>query len=80
LRAILDDQEHKIKNLRRCLQEKRRKEVRRVFSRKQAVIDIERQSSGSAVDDESAREVFRREFAMPSQQVLLVETFSLGPR
>lgn len=37
LRKMLEDQEQKVRNLRRSLQEKRRKEVRRDFSRKQAV-------------------------------------------
>jgi hypothetical protein len=77
LREMLEDQERKVRNLRRSLQEKPRKEVRRNVSRKQAVVDIQRQLSGRAVDDESAREVLRQEFSMPPQQILAVEAFSL---
>jgi hypothetical protein len=79
LRETLQDQERKVRNLRRSLQEKRRKEVRRDFSRKQAVIDIQRQLTGRAVDNESAREVLRQEFTMPQQQILAVEAFLTWP-
>lgn len=79
LRAMLEDQKRKVHNLRRRLQEKRRKEIRRDFSRKQAVVDIERQLTGGAVSDEPAREVLRKEFAMPPEQILLVETFFTWP-
>ncbi|KAH8431665.1 DUF3435 domain-containing protein [Aspergillus melleus] len=79
LRAMLEDQKRKVHNLRRRLQEKRRKEIRRDFSRKQAVIDIERQLTGGAVSDEPARQVLRKEFAMPPEQILLVETFFTWP-
>ncbi|CAL5868085.1 uncharacterized protein PFLUO_LOCUS2308 [Penicillium psychrofluorescens] len=75
LRAMLEDQKRQVHNLRRRLQDKRRKETRRDFSRKQAVIDIERQLTGEAVSDEPAREVLRKEFEMPSEQILLEETF-----
>jgi hypothetical protein len=79
LREKLQDQERKVRNLRRSLQEKRRKEVRRDFSRKQAVIDIQRQLTGRAVDNESAREVLRQDFTMPQQQILAVEAFLTWP-
>lgn len=79
LRAMLEDQKRQVHNLRRRLQDKRRKEIRRDFSRKQAVIDIERQLTGGAVSDEPAREVLRKEFAMPSEQILLVETLFTWP-
>ncbi|KAI2825390.1 hypothetical protein CBS147321_1038 [Aspergillus niger] len=79
LRAMLEDQKRQVHNLRRRLQDKRRKEIRRDFSRKQAVIDIERQLTGGAVSDDPAREVLRKEFAMPSEQILLVETFFTWP-
>lgn len=79
LRAMLEDQKRQVHNLRRRLQDKRRKETRRDFSRKQAVIDIERQLTGGAVSDEPAREVLRKEFEMPSEQILLVETFFTWP-
>ena len=77
--AMLQDQKRHVHNLRRRLQEKRRKELRRDFSRKQAVIDIERQLTGGAVSDEPAREVLRKEFAMPPEQILLVEMFFTWP-
>ncbi|KAG0157513.1 hypothetical protein PDIDSM_4698 [Penicillium digitatum] len=79
LRAMLEDQRRQVHNLRRRLQDKRRKAKRRDFSRKQAVIDIERQLTGGAVSDEPAREVLRKEFEMPSEQILLVETFFTWP-
>ncbi|KAJ6096881.1 hypothetical protein N7486_007627 [Penicillium sp. IBT 16267x] len=79
LRAMLEEQKRQVHNLRRRLQDKRRKETRRDFSRKQAVIDIERQLIGGAVSDEPAREVLRKEFEMPSEQILLVETFFTWP-
>ncbi|KAJ5414115.1 Zinc finger C2H2 [Penicillium cosmopolitanum] len=53
---MLEDQKRQVHNLRRHLQDKRRKEIRRDFSRKQAVIEIERQLTGGAVSDEPARE------------------------
>lgn len=79
LQDMLDDQERKVSDLRRRLQDKRRKEARREFIRKQAVIDIERQLTGGAVSDEPAREVLRKEFIMPPEQILLVETFFTWP-
>lgn len=78
-RAMLEDQERKVNNLRRRLQDRRRKKVRREFSWKQAVIDIERQLTGGAVSDNPAREVLRKDFAMPPEQILLVETFFTWP-
>ena len=79
LRVMVEDQERKVKNLRRRLQDRRRKEVRCEFSWKQAVIDIERQLTGGAVSDETAREVLRKEFTMPPEQILLMETFFIWP-
>ncbi|GLA26497.1 hypothetical protein AnigIFM63326_003657 [Aspergillus niger] len=55
LDTLLEGQKRKVHNLRRSLQEKQRKEIRRDFSRKQAVIDIQRQLSGGAFNDEPAR-------------------------
>lgn len=72
---MLEDQKRQVHNLRRRLQDKLRKEIRRDFSQKQAVIDIERQLTGGAVSNEPAREVLHKEFAMPSEQISLVETF-----
>ena len=79
LQVMLEDQECKVSNLRRRLQDRRRKEARREFSRKQAVIDIERQLTGGAVSDQPAREVLRKEFTMPPEQILLVEMFFTWP-
>ncbi|KAH1515597.1 hypothetical protein KXX29_009720 [Aspergillus fumigatus] len=79
LRALLKEQERNVDNTRRRLREKLRKEIRQGFSRKQAVIDIERQLTGGAVNDEPAREVLRKEFAMPPEQILVVETFFTWP-
>lgn len=48
--------------------------------RKYAVnIDIERQLTGGAVSDEPACEVLRKEFTMPPEQILLVETCFTWP-
>ncbi|KAH1415219.1 hypothetical protein KXX64_006687 [Aspergillus fumigatus] len=79
LRALLEQQERSVHNTRRRLQERRRKEIRQEFSRKQAVIDIERQLTGGAVNDEPAREVLRQDFAMPPEHILLVESFFTWP-
>ncbi|KAL4935325.1 hypothetical protein BDV06DRAFT_228932 [Aspergillus oleicola] len=79
LLVLLNDQERKVRNLRRSLQEKRQKDIRQDFSRKQAVLDIERQLAGSAVNNEVAREVLQKDFAMPPQQILLVENFFTWP-
>ena len=76
---MLDDQECKVSNLHHRLQDRQRKEARREFSRKQAVIDIERQLTGGAVSDQPAREVLRKEFTMPPEQILLVEMFFTWP-
>jgi hypothetical protein len=64
---MLEDQKRQVHNLRRRLQDKRRKELRRDFRGKQAVIDIERQLTGGAVSDKPTREVLRKEFAMLSE-------------
>ena len=79
LQDMLDDQEHKVSNLCCRLQDRRRKEARREFSWKQAVIDIERQLTGGTVSDQPAREVLRKQFTMPPEQILLVETFFTWP-
>jgi hypothetical protein len=79
LQALLEQQRRNVNNTRRRLQERRRKEMRQEFSRKQAVIDIERQLTGAAVNDELAREVLQKEFDMPPAHILLVETFFTWP-
>ncbi|KAE8311026.1 hypothetical protein BDV41DRAFT_566150 [Aspergillus transmontanensis] len=79
LRDLLEQQERSFKNTRRRLRKKRLKEIRRDFSRKQAVIDIKRQLTGGAVNDEPAWEVLRKDFAMPPEQIFLVEMFFTWP-
>jgi hypothetical protein len=75
LRALLKQQERNVDNTHRRLREKQRKQIRQGFSQKQAVINIERQLTGGAVNDEPAREVLQKEFAMPPEQILVMETF-----
>ncbi|KAK6810748.1 hypothetical protein RU639_013608 [Aspergillus parasiticus] len=79
LRDLLEQQERSFENTRRRLREKQPKEIRRDISRKQAVIDIKRQLTGGAVNDEPAREVLHKDFAMPPEQIFLVETFFTWP-
>ena len=79
LQDMLDDQECKVSNLRCCLQDKQWKEACCEFSQKQAVIDIERQLTGSTVSDEPVCEVLQKEFMMPPEQILLVEMFFTWP-
>ena len=55
--------------LERTLRDKTRKE----FDRKQAVIDIERQLSRSAIDDEVAKELLRTKDHMLPEQIYLLE-------
>ncbi|KAJ5819391.1 hypothetical protein N7474_004982 [Penicillium riverlandense] len=56
-----------------------RKETRMEFDRKQAVRDIERQLSGTAVDDEEAKEVLRKEDQMLPEQIFLLEKLFTWP-
>ncbi|KAJ5701393.1 Zinc finger C2H2 [Penicillium malachiteum] len=72
LRTMLEDQKRQVHNLRQRLQDKHRKETRRDFSQKQAL-------TGGAVSDKPVCEVLRKEFEMPSEQILLVETFFTWP-
>ncbi|KAK9550408.1 hypothetical protein V6Z79_008273 [Aspergillus fumigatus] len=76
---LLRERQQDVTNTRRRLQYKRRKEVRQEFSRKQAVIDIERQLSGSAVHDEDDREFSQAEYEMPPAQIRLVEKLLVVP-
>ena len=46
LQAMVEDQEHKVKNLHHCLQDRQWTEVHCKFSWKQVVINIERQLAG----------------------------------
>lgn len=61
--------------LARALRAKTRKE----FDRKQAVIDIERQLSGTAINDEEAKEVLETEDQMPPEQIYLIEKLFTWP-
>lgn len=56
-----------------------KKKTRKEFDRKQAVIDIERQLSGSAVDDEEAKEVLRTQEQMLPEQINLIQKLFTWP-
>ncbi|KAJ5611981.1 hypothetical protein N7510_005175 [Penicillium lagena] len=56
-----------------------RDKIRKEFDRKQAIIDIERQLSGSAVDDEVAKELLRTEDHMLPEQIYLLEKLLTWP-
>ena len=79
LQDMLDNQEYKVSNLHCCLQDRQWKEAQHEFSWKQAVIDIERQLTGSAISDQPAHKVLWKEFTMPPEQILLVEMFFTWP-
>jgi hypothetical protein len=55
------------------LYEALRKKTREEFNRKQAVINIERQLSGTALNDEEAKEVLRTKDEMPPERIHLIE-------
>ena len=76
---MLDNQEHKVSNLCYYLQDRQQKEAQCEFSWKQAVINIERQLTGGTVSDQPACKVLQKEFTMPPEQILLVETFFTWP-
>ncbi|KAH1396271.1 hypothetical protein KXV70_001089 [Aspergillus fumigatus] len=61
------------------LYEALRKRTREEFDRKQAVIDIERQLSGTALNDEEAKEVLRTEDEMPPERIHLIEKLFSWP-
>ncbi|KAL1873654.1 hypothetical protein Plec18167_006171 [Paecilomyces lecythidis] len=56
-----------------------RKQVRSEFDRKQAVLDIERQLSGAAINDREAKEVLRIQDQMPAAQINLIEKLFTWP-
>ncbi|CAG8337405.1 unnamed protein product, partial [Penicillium salamii] len=56
-----------------------RRKVRHEFDRKQAIIDIERQLSGAAVDDEEAKKVLQVEDQMLPEQIDLLEKLFTWP-
>ncbi|EDN02645.1 predicted protein [Histoplasma mississippiense (nom. inval.)] len=78
---LLQERQREVSNTRRRLRDQLKHKVRREFSRKQAVIDIEHQLSGfgSVLDDEGAREVLRTEFEMPLAQIHLLEKLLTWP-
>jgi hypothetical protein len=76
---LLEESERNVTNTRQRLRYKRRNEVRQEFSRKQAVIDIERQLSGSMVPDEDTSEVSLAEDDMPPEQIRLVDALQAVP-
>ncbi|KAI1939195.1 hypothetical protein LOZ57_006155 [Ophidiomyces ophidiicola] len=72
------DQE--ITNIRQRLLYRLRNEVRRDFSRKQAVVDIERQLPGTAVYTEPAQRPSRKEPCAPPAQMHLLECLMSLPK
>ncbi|EDN07394.1 predicted protein [Histoplasma mississippiense (nom. inval.)] len=76
---LLSRRQQEVTNTRRRLQDRLKHVLRQDFSRKQAVIDIERQLSGSAVNDEHSQQVPRREFEMPPAQIHLLENLLTWP-
>jgi hypothetical protein len=54
LRALLEQQERNVGNMHCRLREKQRRDTRQDFSQKQAIVDIERQLTGGAVNDKPA--------------------------
>lgn len=61
------------------LERRLRDKVRKEFDREQAVIDIKRQLSGSAVDDGMTKELLRTEDHMPPEQIYLIEKLLTWP-
>jgi hypothetical protein len=76
---LLQERKREVTNTRRRLLYQLKHKLRQEFSRDQAVIDIERQLSGSAVEDEGAREVLRTEFEMPPAQIHLLAKLLTWP-
>jgi uncharacterized protein DUF3435 len=70
---LVEESQRNITNIRQRLRYKRKNEVRREFSQKQAVIDIERQLSGSVVPDEDTSEASQMANDMPPEQIRLIE-------
>lgn len=79
LESLLLQRQREVTNTRRRLREKLKQGLRQDFSRKQAVIDIDRQLCGSAVNNEGARQVLQREFEMPPAQIHLLEGLLTWP-
>ncbi|KAJ5330489.1 hypothetical protein N7476_000272 [Penicillium atrosanguineum] len=61
------------------LERRLRDKIRKEFDREQAVIDIKRQLSGSAVNDEVAKELLRTEDHMSPEQINLIEKLLTWP-
>jgi hypothetical protein len=61
------------------LERRLRDKIRKDFDREQAVIDIKRQLSGSAVNDEVAKELLRTEDHMSPEQINLIEKLLTWP-
>ncbi|BDD57414.1 hypothetical protein MAP00_002777 [Monascus purpureus] len=53
-----------------------RQQIRKEFDRKQAIIDIERQLSGAAINDEEAKDVLRTDQMLPEQIYLFEKLFT----
>jgi hypothetical protein len=76
---LVKESQRNITNIRQRLRYKRKNEVRQEFSQKQAVIDIERQLSGSIVPDEDASEASQMVNDMPPEQIRLIEALQAIP-
>ncbi|KAJ6126308.1 hypothetical protein N7523_001920 [Penicillium sp. IBT 18751x] len=61
------------------LERRLRDKIRKEFDREQAVIDTKRQLSGSAVNDEVAKELLRTEDHMSPEQIKLIEKLLTWP-
>lgn len=53
--------------------------MRSKFDRKQAVLDIERQLSGAAINNQEAKEVLQIQDQMPAAQINLIEKLFTWP-
>ena len=76
---MLDQQEHHIEKMHKHLWEKRRKEKQQEFSQKQLVINIKRQLTGAAMNDEIMQEVLQKAFNIPPEHINLIENFFTWP-
>jgi hypothetical protein len=79
MKSKLDRLSREIPNTFGRLERSLRRKVRHEFDRQQATIDIERQLSGRAVDDEEAKNVLRVEDQMLPEQIDLLEKLFTWP-
>ncbi|OJD20581.1 hypothetical protein ACJ73_08084 [Blastomyces percursus] len=79
LQLVVSNLGRDITNTRQRLRYKLRNEVRQGFSRKQAVVDIERQLSGTAIHTEPAQQPSDRVCDIPPEQMYLLECLMSVP-